>query len=613
MRAYLAIAAAEPAGRIPESLLLAVRGNAGPALPVKSEDLVESEWVSADRGSALLAWSNEPRCDLLPQPLIGQGGRVLGHCGYLAEPDKDERLLLEARDLGSVTERLGGCFSVFRADEHGFEVATSITRVCPVYHAEAAGLRFAGSRALLVHLASRFAATGRTDASVDLDVPTLQPMVRHGFFTSDETPFTGVRAVPNSATLLARRGRAVRIRETPFPEPAPPPVNKTEIRERLTGTAEALLAAVRPIQRHGEPVWLSLSGGRDSRLLAAALHAAGVPFRARTHGFADSPDVVLASQVAKRLGIEHQLNLTEPSDDAARPSFVEVEHPLTRAVNIIRTCEGMNSAYEGVRLPGDQSFSLNPSTSGSGGETLRGGFLYDQADTGADALRRRVRSIFLSAEAFVTPEGNARAAAAHAPWDLKAQQDGFDALDQLYLRYRTGRWLTASHTMTLATSAYYHPFLDNRVIREALALPARWRHDEQLVYGLIELLAPQLGGIPPEGKRWRFEASGPRSLLDRRSWRRRAALVPSGGTSGFNWRKSYDDAFLAILRDQVMEGPAELFDIVHEPKAREYFAQVPTSWINQGWHIFTLSVLLSKTWLRGTPDLPRVRIPVPTS
>jgi hypothetical protein len=34
------------------------------------------------------------------------------------------------------------------------------------------------------------------------------------------------------------------------------------------------------------PVELSLTGGKDSRLIAAALAAAGVRFHARTHGFA---------------------------------------------------------------------------------------------------------------------------------------------------------------------------------------------------------------------------------------------------------------------------------------------------------------------------------------
>lgn len=213
-------------------------------------------------------------------------------------------------------------------------------------------------------------------------------MVRHGFFANDETPFTGVRALPNATTLTARRGSPVRMAGEPWPRPVRVPRSRRRRRKLLNGAAEALVQAVRPLADHGEPVRLALSGGRDSRLMAAVLHAAGVPFTARTHGFADSPDVVLATRIADALGVEHVVALTGSRE-----------------------------------RPGD---------------------------------------------------------------------------------------------------------------------------------------------------------------------------------------------FLDLLRDQVMGGPRELFEVVNEGKAKEHFAAVPTGWHNQIWHIYTLSVLLSGVWRDGMPGLPRVRIPVPS-
>ncbi len=75
--------------------------------------------------------------------------------------------------------------------------------------------------------------------------------------------------------------------------------------------AEALAEAVRPLGERAAPVQLSLTGGKDSRLVAAALTAAGVPFAARTHGFASHPDVIVAGLIASRLGVEH--TVTEPA------------------------------------------------------------------------------------------------------------------------------------------------------------------------------------------------------------------------------------------------------------------------------------------------------------
>jgi hypothetical protein len=307
----------------------------------------------------------------------------------------------------------------------------------------------------------------------------------------------------------------------PWPAPVRVPRSRRGKRKVLLGAAEALIQAVQPLARHGEPVRLGLSGGRDSRLMAAVLHAAGVPFTARTHGFADSPDVVLAARIAKALGVEHEVALTGSRE---RPEWIEVEHPLDRAVHVIRMCEGMTSAYEQVNRYAP--YSLRPGTSGSGGETLRGGFLYDQDDITLAGLRRRVRTIFLSAEDFVTPEGNARARRMHQDWDPATPREGLDALDQLYLRYRTGRWIVGSHTATWMNSPDYHPFFDDRVVREFLALPAEWRRSEEPVSELIGLLAPELRDIPIEGKPWRFDP-------------RKPSLTPTGGTSGFNMAKSF--------------------------------------------------------------------------
>jgi hypothetical protein len=131
-------------------------------------------------------------------------------------------------------------------------------------------------------------------------------------------------------------------------------------------------------------------------------------------------------------------------------------------------------------------------------------------------------------------------------------------VDHLYLRYRIGRWIVGSHTATLMNSPSYQPFFDNRVVREALALPAEWRHSEEPFYHLIRLLEPSLAEIPPEGKRWRFERERPRRLAGWRAWRSRAAVTPVGRTAGFNWRKQYDEGFQSIMREQILGGPREL-------------------------------------------------------
>lgn len=340
--------------------------------------------------------------------------------------------------------------------------------------------------------------------------------------------------------------------------------------------------------------------------MAAVLKAAGVPFTATTHGFADDPDVILATAVAEALGVEHKVNLTVPEGPK---EFVSVQHPLARAHHIVRMCEGMNSAYENVNRY--RPYRMVPGTSGSGGETLRGGFLYDQDDVSGDGLRKRVRLIFRAAEHIMTEEANARAAAEHRPWAELAERDGFDVLDKIYLYYRTGRWIVGSHSATLMNSPYYHPFFDNRVVREALALAPRWRRSEYPFYLLIQELAPQLADIAPEGKRWRFDRENKPLLFGRRAWRARAASAPKGRTASFNWRVSFDDGFRNLLMEQILDGPEALFEIVDREAMVAGFRDQPRRWVKQIWHIYTLSVLLSGAWRGPKPELPDVEIPIP--
>ena len=119
------------------------------------------------------------------------------------------------------------------------------------------------------------------------------------------------------------------------------------------------------------PVELSLTGGKDSRLIAAALTAAKVPFRARTHGFASHPDVIVAAMIARQLGVEHVV--TEPRAAAPEQAPDEAEL-LARLRSAVLVCDGMLSAFENLGRPDPQPATEPVQTGGHGGELLRGGY-----------------------------------------------------------------------------------------------------------------------------------------------------------------------------------------------------------------------------------------------
>ncbi len=169
---------------------------------------------------------------------------------------------------------------------------TGLTRVDPVYRADAPGAVVLSDRASWAA-----AATGRLR---DIDPTLAGAFLSLGYPVGGVTPFRGVRALRGGQIVRVAGGR-LRARDDGA---------GTRYEERGTGpdrVAAALTDAVRPL---GD-VELSLTGGKDSRLVAAALVAAGVPFRARTHGFAGHPDVIVARMIAGRLELEH--TVTEPA------------------------------------------------------------------------------------------------------------------------------------------------------------------------------------------------------------------------------------------------------------------------------------------------------------
>ncbi|GAA3145298.1 hypothetical protein GCM10010466_40440 [Planomonospora alba] len=591
MRVYLGLAAKDPAAGVPDAVLHTVRNAIDAAFPVPPEVIRAREWHRP--GVSLFAWTNEPDDSRQPTLLFTEPDRVTGVNGHLAEP-RDVECLAHAPRLR--TEGVGGCFSVFRAAPGELSAATAINRVCPVFHAETPELHVVGSRALLVHLACG-------GDRVTWDVPALQTMIRQGFFVSDETPYAGVSALPPSATVTIRDGRRT-VTADPLPAAAPAPTSRRRKRALIEELADALLATVAPLREAGEPVNLALTGGRDTRVLAALLHAAKVPFRATTNGLDTHPDVILAGRIARALGVRHTVI---PPARAEKKDAVLVEHPLARAYETLRTCEGMTSAYESIvtYLP----YSAKPTMSGQSGETLRAGsLLLLQSDLSDAALRKRIDTTFFAKDAALfTDAANEHARALAQPW--QARPDAMEALDHMYVWYKVGRWQASARAGSLRRGDPVRPFLDNRVVRAALGLDQGWRLSEEVIHELITAFAPQLRHVPIEGKPWRFAAG--RKYYP---WQRRPEVLTAPKTGGgWSWRTSPGEALSAVLRDHVLARLDLLAPIVKPDEVRRLFADPVVKKPATAWHLYTVATMLGGAYPGKEPEgLEPVQVPVPS-
>ncbi|MET9065949.1 asparagine synthase-related protein [Streptosporangium sandarakinum] len=590
MRVYLGLAARHPGAVIPEETLHIVRNAIDTAFPVPPEVIRSREWHRP--GVSMFAWTNEPDDSRKPPLLVTGPDRVTGVNGYLAAPGEVDRLA-GAADLD--TQAVSGCFAVFRATTAELSAATAIHRASPVYYAETPDLHIVGSRALLVHLAA-------TGERIEWDVLALQSMVRQGYFLSDETPYRGVSALPPASVVTVAGGRRT-ITENPLPTAGPAPTSRRQKKALVEELADALLATVEPLRAAGEPVNLALTGGRDSRLVAAVLHAAGIPLRATTNGLDTHPDVVIAGRIAHALGIEHTVI---PPVRAEKKDAIVVEHPLARTYETLRACEGMTSAYESI--VGYLPYNAKPTMSGQSGEILRaGGFLLLQSDLSAEALRRRIDTTFLRDKALFRGEANEHARELARPWQGRP---ALEALDHMYIAYKVGRWQAGARAGAHRRGDPVWPFLDNRVVRAALGLDQLWRLSEEVIYELIGRLAPPLRHVPIEGKPWRFTA-GRRYY----PWQRRPQTLsaPKTGGGGWNWRTSPGEELTGLLRDHVLGHLDLLAPIVSPDAVRALFDGPTLKKPNQVWHLYTVATMLSGAYPGKAPEgLEPVTIPIPS-
>ena len=598
MRVFLGMAAKHPRVDIGPSLSLA-RSLLSDVFPVPGETVDSAEW--AGRGAALLAWSNEEGADGRPPLIVREGYGGLGISGTLAS-QRDVRLLTQASDLSDVMADLSGCLSAVCVAEGELQAATASTRALSVFYAENEDLHLVGTRALHVHLVAN-------GGKISWNEVALQSMIRQGYFLSDETPYRGVLALGPSSVITVKDGRR-RIVTRPLPSARPAPTSAREKRKSIRQLSDALVAAVEPLRAVSEPVNLALTGGRDSRLMAALLHAARVPFRVTTNGLDTHPDVIIAGAVAARLRTHH--TVISPVRTEAKDAVL-IPHPSVRTYEVIRACEGMTSAYESI--VDYRPYSTMPTMSGQSGEILRGGFLYSQGQTTDKAMRRRVDDFFLKNEPLFTDEANEHARGLAEPWLRRVGENPWEVLDHLYVTYRVGRWHAAARTGSLRRGDPIQPFLDNRVVIEALSLDQRWRHSEEVVYALISRLAPGLQEIELEGKPWRFQADTAKP--QRRWWQRKPPMrisappAPKRGHN-WNWRTSPGPRLSALLGAFVLERADALACLVRADALRAFFAEPVVKQPALAWNLYTVAALLTGAF-PGTPpaitDLVRLEIP----
>jgi hypothetical protein len=540
------------------------------------------------------------RCAGLVAAALGTDPRVLPIPGPAAVAWRapDERAAVLRWGLSGLSGLSGddgaagassSCEGTIWADASAVHARTGLARVDPVYLTEVPGAVLVCDRASWAA-----AVAGR---SCDHDPVMIGAFLSMGYPVGAATPFRGVRASGGDRSLTVTGGRPVvtSVRDDEAHGYADP----------CEAVAAALVEAVAPLRDFGDLVELSLTGGKDSRLIAAALTAAKVPFRARTHGSARHPDVVIAAMIAERLGVEHVVTEPKPPGTGSVPDQARVIHRLRSAVLV---SDGMLSAFENVGWP-DPRYAAEPvQVGGHGGELLRGGYATAawrngrlaraRSEARAPELFRRLTTRRLG---LLRPAASREYLAGLAPYAAGLPLGPLRTLDDFYLINRAGRWSATARQGYLMRSPLVQPFFGDRVVRAARSAPLEDRITDRLHRGVLAALCPDLLELPLASGVWK---SGPRTpslpLATSGSGSGTGSAGGTGSAATGDWRRNYGDEMAGFLREYALDvgDTGRLFDIVRR-SAAEAVLRPPHADPEAAWALATLAALASGDWLNA--------------
>ena len=437
-----------------------------------------------------LATGHQPMVSADGQLALAANGEVynylelnadLRRAGCRFETDSDSETILHAYAVHGLEclHRLRGMYAFALSDARTGRLILARDRlgIKPLFYARLPnGIAFASElKALLPLLPGR----------PELDPAALRRFLQHQFAGGEETVVSGIRRVlPGEALILTADLRIERHRYWSALDVLPRTIGPDAAREELDGLMHA---AMHEHLRADVPFGLFLSGGVDSAVLAALLHAHGAgrirSFSVGYRGTAMAHELDEAARVAAHFGLDHQpLELTLAAvfariphgvwaadelmrDYASLPTAILAQAATRAGLKVVFSGEGGDEVFAGYRRyhprPLERWFKTlrHP---GSGGFRTRGQW--------AGRWTRRLMGARLRAAA-PTERAPFKAAWAATPpaWSAMQRRQYADLVTALpdNLLVKTDRMLMAFGVEGRV------PFLDHRVVEFGLALPDR--------------------------------------------------------------------------------------------------------------------------------------------
>lgn len=432
------------------------------------------------------------------QSFQSESGEVTLLKGHVIRKDTQQAAIVPARMIArelsgtsspAMHQRFAGDYGVCRFD--GTEavcVSDPLSMVPLFYHEADDGTRVVTTRPRLIQVLM---------PQLGFDYESLAWQAVAFWPLGVDTLVSKVRRIPQGG-WLSITDRGLRIHERPLSY-----LNRDdggEMRAELQMNAEAVLdrvigqmaASLRAVLDTGSRVNLALTGGRDSRAIAALATMSGtIPstLAAFSNGVPEHPDVVVGRSVAQAIGAEFTNNVPKPSNFSSQDIF-------RQRLGAVFRYDGMVPIWDGGGSPGISSSIL---LQGHVGEIYRDKWFNTSYASAADFAQR------MFAGANIDPNDLLREDVAPGFKEKLRERaeyylDHGATADQLGGVFRIEgmqSWESAQFSQgALWASHPVHPLYDPDLIDLSFLAPPEWRDDERIHYEIIKRSRFDLASLP---------------------------------------------------------------------------------------------------------------------
>lgn len=388
-------------------------------------------------------------------------------------------------DLASLNQRMRGGYSGVVVRPGRIGSFASLSADYPLFVRETGDL---------VLFSNRFALLLGVGPEPGLDHAALGSIASNGYAFGPGTTHRGVRRIgPGGVGVATPGGCAVTTPDlSGLFEPIEPATAMPMIRAGVA-SATAELAAVDP----GVGGSLPLSGGKDSRAIAGMLHAAGVldRFAVFTNGALYAPDVLAAADVARWLGVPHEVR---------RPPLI------TSGVNILDRISATLLALQGQVSLFDHAGTGRSGTVSIGGHQvgLRETWFRGDPPRSGDAERIAEgfsREVLLDGQGLLRPDAaeEVRRERVAVCRDLLERGVPVGKTPLAFMwTVRMGGWLSIVNGSANVASSTINPLLNIDLMRLAFGLPGDIVASEVIHFLIMQSTAPGLADIPFADQCW---------------------------------------------------------------------------------------------------------------